>query len=353
MGFFTRLVSMETYLIQFNPDQTKGVYGISLVADPAIEAFFVEMNKDYDVQLKVVDEEKRLFMTPVLIPGQKVLRLSKDGTPFNIVFPKEVIQSAQQNFQKNGFQNNSNLEHDISVKLNGVTFVETWIKKDDLHDQSLIKGFKQPIGTWFTIFRVDDDEVLAKIKSGEIKGVSIDGAFEIDENFKLNTNMNIETILGAIKDGFKSLNVKMASEITTDGTEVYFEGQIEEGTAMFTDAEMTQALPNETYSFEKIEVTIADGKVTEVKEVAEAEAEAEVALSNADEVLAKVMELLSSYSVEMAKEVSKQLATFKAEMKKDVVKPAVVQLTAPKPNHEVKEPKNLKEKLLMHMQNAN
>jgi hypothetical protein len=55
----------------------------------------------------------------------------------------------------------------------------------------------------------------------------------------------------------------------------------------------------------------------------------------------------------MAKEVSKQLATFKAEMKKDVVKPAVVQLTAPKPNHEVKEPKNLKEKLLMHMQNAN
>ena len=116
---------METYLIQFNPDQTRGVYGISLVADPAIEAFFVQMNKDYDVQLKVVDEEKRLFMTPVLIPDQKVLRLSKDGTPFNIVFSKEVIQSAQQNFQKNGFQNNSNLEHDINVKLNGVTFVES------------------------------------------------------------------------------------------------------------------------------------------------------------------------------------------------------------------------------------
>ena len=349
---------METYLIQFNPDQTKGVYGISLVADPAIEAFFVQMNKDYDVQLKVVDEEKRLFMTPVLIPDQKVLRMSKDGVAFNIVFGKEVIQSAQQNFQKNGFQNNSTLEHDINVKLNGVTFVESWIKEDDNHDKSVMKGFTQPIGTWFTIFRVDDDEVLAKIKSGEIKGVSIDGAFEIDENFKLNKDMNIDTILTAIKDGFKSLDkpkeviVKMASKKTTDDVEVYFEGEVEAGVAMFADPEMTQPLADGTYKFSEYDVNITDGKVAEVMEAKEEEAEVE--MSNADEVLGKVMELLSSYSVEMAKEVSKQLATFKAELKKEVlVKEEVIQMTAPKPNHEVKEPKNLKEKLLMHMKNVN
>ena len=349
---------METYLIQFNPDQTKGVYGISLVADPAIEAFFVQMNKDYDVQLKVVDEEKRLFMTPVLIPDQKVLRMSKDGVAFNIVFGKEVIQSAQQNFQKNGFQNNSTLEHDINVKLKGVTFVESWIKEDDNHDKSVMKGFTQPIGTWFTIFRVDDDEVLAKIKSGEIKGVSIDGAFEIDENFKLNKDMNIDTILTAIKDGFKSLDkpkeviVKMASKKTTDDVEVYFEGEVEAGVAMFADPEMTQPLADGTYKFSDYDVNITEGKVTEVMEAKEEEAEVE--MSNADEVLGKVMELLSSYSVEMAKEVSKQLATFKAELKKEVlVKEEVIQMTAPKPNHEVKEPKNLKEKLLMHMKNVN
>jgi hypothetical protein len=345
---------MDTYLIQFNPDKTKGVYGISLVSDPAIEAFFVQMNKDFDVQLKVVDEEKRLFMTPVLIPDQKVLRMSKEGNPFNIVFSKEVIQSAQQNFQKNGFQNNSTLEHDINVKLNGVTFVESWIKEDDTHDKSVMKGFKQPIGTWFTIFRVDDDDVLAKIKSGEIKGVSIDGAFEIDENFKLNKSMNVDTILTAIKDGFKSLKVKMASEKTTDDKEVFFEGKIEAGSAMFADAEMTEPMADGSYKFEKYDVTITDCKVTEVIESKEEEPPAEVAMASADEILAKVMELLSTYSVEMAKEVSAQLSTFKAELKKEVVKEkeVSVQMTAPKPNHEIKEPKTLKEKLFNQMQKA-
>jgi hypothetical protein len=341
---------MDTYLIQFNPDKTKGVFGISLVADPAIEAFFIQMSKDYDVSLKVVDEEKRLFMTPVLIPDQKVLRMSKDGKPFNIVFQKDVIQASQQNFQRNGLQNSSTLEHDVNVQLEGVTFVESWIKEDDIHDKSVLKGFSQPIGTWFTIFRVDDDTVLEKIKSGEIKGVSIDGAFEIDENFKLSKNMDVNLIMKAIKDGFKSLTVKMASAKTTDDKEVFFEGEVATGTAMFADAELTEVLADGTYKFEAYDAIVVDGKVSEIVEPKEEEEPvAEVAMASSDEV----MELLQSYSVEMAKEVASQLSTFKAELKKEKEVDVVVQMAKPKPNHEIKEPKNFRERLLMQMQKAN
>ena len=180
---------MDTYVIRFNPNKNKGVYAISLVEDPAIEEYFVQMSKDYEVKLAEIDKEKRLFMTPVLIPDQKILRIDDNGNAFNIVFPKETIQLAQQEFQKRGFQNESTLEHDINLKLEGVTFVESWIKEDEVHDKSVMKGFNQPIGTWFTIFRVDDDDVMAKIEAGEIKGVSIDGAFELEENVNLNSKL--------------------------------------------------------------------------------------------------------------------------------------------------------------------
>ena len=43
----------------------------------------------------------------------------------------------------------------------------------------MLKGFeKLPEGTWFLTGKVNSDEVWAKIKSGEITGVSIDGLFK-------------------------------------------------------------------------------------------------------------------------------------------------------------------------------
>lgn len=344
---------METYLVRFNPEKNKGVYGISLVNDPAIDEFFIQMSKEYEIKLAEIDKEKRLFMSPVLIPNQKILRVDENGNPFNIVFEAETIQLAQQEFQKRGFQNESTLEHDINLKLDGVTFVESWIKEDDIHDKSLMKGFNQPIGTWFTIFRVDDDEVMAKIESGEIKGVSIDGAFELNENVNLNTDMILETILTTIKDGFASLNqkeVKLASEMTIDEKAVYFDGDaLAVDTLVFADEAMTEALADGTYEFEKMSIVVAEGKVTEVteKEVAELSEDKEEKVEMADDsVEAKVNEIMQAYVGEIAKAVASQLEGFKAEMKADQIQEEEVRLAKANPTHEVKEPTNLVEKFM-------
>lgn len=347
---------MDTYVIRFNPNKNKGVYAISLVEDPAIEEYFVQMSKDYEVKLAEIDKEKRLFMTPVLIPDQKILRIDDNGNAFNIVFPKETIQLAQQEFQKRGFQNESTLEHDINLKLDGVTFVESWIKEDEVHDKSVMKGFNQPIGTWFTIFRVDDDEVMAKIESGEIKGVSIDGAFELEENVNLKTDMNLETILTAIKEGFASLNqtqVKLGKSMTIDEQAVFFEGEsLAVDTMVFADEAMTEAFADGTYEIEGMIVDVKEGKVIEIaeKETETAEAESEVEMANND-VEAKVNEIMQAYVGEIAKAVAAQLEGFKAEMKKEE---AEVILTKATPIHtEVAEPKNLQEKFLLELQKQN
>ncbi len=343
---------METYVVKFNPNKNKGVYAISLVNDPAIEEFFVQMSKEYDIKLAEIDKEKRLFMSPVLIPNQKILRIDENGNPFNIVFEADTIEMAQQAFQKRGYQNESTLEHDINLKLDGVTFVETWIKKDNVHDQSVIKGFNQPIGTWFTIFRVDDDEVMAKIESGEIKGVSIDGAFELDENSQLKTDMNLETILTAIKEGFDSLkakDVKLGKQVTIDDQAMFFEGDaLAVDTPVFANEEMTEAIADGTYETETMTVVVVDGKISELTEKVEEELkEEEEKVEMADDsVEAKVNEIMQAYVGEIAKAVASQLADFKTEMKKEAQEEEEVRLAKANPTPAVEQaPATLVEKM--------
>ncbi len=38
-------------------------------------------------------------------------------------------------------------------------------------------GFELPVGTWFSTFRVNDDETWNRIKKGELKGFSVEGSF--------------------------------------------------------------------------------------------------------------------------------------------------------------------------------
>jgi hypothetical protein len=349
---------METYVVKFNPNKNKGVYAISLVNDPAIEEFFVQMSKEYDIKLAEIDKEKRLFMSPVLIPNQKILRIDENGNAFNIVFEADTIEMAQQAFQKRGYQNESTLEHDINLKLDGVTFVETWIKKDNVHDQSVIKGFNQPIGTWFTIFRVDDDEVMAKIESGEIKGVSIDGAFELDENSQLKTDMNLETILTAIKEGFDSLkakDVKLGKQVTIDDQAMFFEGDaLAVDTPVFANEEMTEAIADGTYETETMTVVVAEGKISELTEKVEEELkEEEEKVEMADDsVEAKVNEIMQAYVGEIAKAVASQLADFKTEMKKEAQEEEEVRLAKANPTPAVEQaPTSLVEKMFNELKN--
>jgi hypothetical protein len=55
--------------------------------------------------------------------------------------------------------------------------VESWIVEDSKNDKSNLYGYELPKGTWFVSMRVNNDEVWERIKSGELKGLSIEGYF--------------------------------------------------------------------------------------------------------------------------------------------------------------------------------
>jgi hypothetical protein len=79
-------------------------------------------------------------------------------------------------YLKKKYTDSSTLEHDKKIK--GVTLVESWIKESDTQDKSALYNLNVPIGSWLGTFKVDNDEIWNDyVKTGEVKGFSIEGLF--------------------------------------------------------------------------------------------------------------------------------------------------------------------------------
>jgi len=188
---------MKTYEAIYEPSKNKGVYGISLVENPAMEGNFIALSEQ-KVEFKTVDEEKRILIGLVLEPNKPIYR-NQNGEEFNIVFSEQTIEELAHGFYKGGFQSNSSLEH--SNKIEGVTFVESWIVLNEKNDKSNELGLNYPKGSWLATMKVDSDEVWNDfVKSGKVKGFSIDALVSLKEvNFKSELNMSNQ-ILEMLKD---------------------------------------------------------------------------------------------------------------------------------------------------------
>jgi hypothetical protein len=294
---------MKTLEVVFNPDTTDGVYAISLVENPAIEVNFIALNEGEKIQFSILEEDKRLLMGAVLVPDKKILRVDASGEPFWVVFKSETIRQAMEFFYKNGNQSNSTLEHNHQMQLNDVTFVESWIKEDLVHDKSVKYGFSEPVGTWFSVMKVDNPDVWQKVKAGEVNGFSIDGIF----NFK-NVDMELSKIVDAIKEGFQSLT--MAKEETT-----------------------------EVVNEQAVEETVVEVAPEVVEETPAPVAEEPIGFD----------QLAKELAIEMGKQIEKVKVEFRAEIEKLKPTQEEVKLSkATKPNPEVKgdEPTDFKSKML-------
>ena len=301
---------MNIYEVIFNEKTDKGVYALSVVEDPAMETMFIALNKDepkpYEFKLAEINKEQRLLLGVALVPDKPIYR-SQDGQEFYITFPAETIKAAAHSFLKNHNNNNSSIEHE--VQLSGVSVVESWIVEDEKNDKSNVYGLNATKGSWVATMKVDNDELWNDfVKTGKIKGFSIDGLFSLN---KLNINMSKEkSFADEIKEGFAELKnlflsstkVELAQAKLADGeTVVEFEGDIiAEGTALFIVTEEGSApAPDGDHEMEDgTVVTVTDGIVTAIKEK-EAEAEA-----GADE-MKELQEALTALGTELKAELSK------------------------------------------------
>jgi hypothetical protein len=153
-----------------------GVFANSFVEEPAIERDFVFFNKHKEVQFQAIDNEKRLVAGPLLIPNKKIIRMDEQMGMYNVFFKPETIELIARKFMKNGYNGEVTVEHDR--KVNGVYLTESWIIEQSSKDKSNLYGYTLPKGTWFGIYKVDNDKVWEDVKAGKYKGFSIEGLFE-------------------------------------------------------------------------------------------------------------------------------------------------------------------------------
>jgi hypothetical protein len=159
-------------IFDLNELEDIGVYAISIVKNPAIEAGFVALSA-HDVKLKI-DEERRMIYGPVLIPNKEIIRIDEKGEEYFIEFPEPTIRKAQEQFFKQMRQQQHTYEHQFSI--DGLTVVESWIKEGP-SDKSVQLGMDYPEGTWFVGSKVDNADAWERVKKGEVTGFSIEGKF--------------------------------------------------------------------------------------------------------------------------------------------------------------------------------
>ncbi len=198
---------MKVYEAVYNENETEGVYALSVVENPAMQDMWIALSEQPEtIEFSEVDEDKRLLLGASLIPNKKIYR-NIDGNEFYITFSEDTIEKLAHNFLKQQNNNNSSLEHE--TKLNDMSVVESWIVQDPEKDKSNLYGKTYERGTWVAMMKVDNDDVWSKVKSGEVKGFSIDALLKLKEvNLKSDIIMNEDTkksIVSEVIDGVKTL----------------------------------------------------------------------------------------------------------------------------------------------------
>lgn len=185
-------------------DNTTGIEAVSIVENPAIEENWVALSKQF--RFAKVDDEKRIIMGAILVPDKKILRIDDQGE-YHIWFSKETVRKCMELYFKRYNQGNATLEH--SKIIEGLTMVESWIVEDSEKDKSAIYGLDLSVGTWCGSIKVDNDEIWNDfVKTGIVKGFSIEGVFADNKETLSNVCITSNEIEDDIIAGLELLEIK-------------------------------------------------------------------------------------------------------------------------------------------------
>ena len=193
-------------------------YAISMVESPAIESDFVALKKEEEQRVYLESDVKHMVYGAALIPDKDIYR-NNGEQEFYISFTKESIEKMSQDFLKDYRQHNVTLDHETDAS--DVTVVESWLKADALYDKSVAIGLDKdlPVGTWIVGMKVNQIDVWDRIKSGELKGFSVESLISLEEfnkqdNTMIETNENFWTKLKSILS--EAFNAKKEEELLSE-----------------------------------------------------------------------------------------------------------------------------------------
>ena len=178
-----------------------GVFAISLVDSPAIEENFIMLSSQ-EVELKILDEEKRLVVGFALVPEKRIFRKVKDKE-FNIFFTKETVALSSELFMKKLNLNKFTTEHEKEVQ--GINVIESWIVEDAKNDKSNIYNLGAKGGEWVVMSKIYNDDIWKQVKEGKFKGYSIEGMYDGFDKLEASTEEEESEEVKAIKEFLKTV----------------------------------------------------------------------------------------------------------------------------------------------------
>ena len=192
----------ETKIVELviaDDSQELAIDAISLVTSPAIEQDFVFFGKEKNnLTFAKVDEEKRMLVSPALIPNKQIFRHDPNtDSDYYVYFSPDTVRKASELYLKHNNHHKATYQH--QDRVSGVLTVESWIKEGD-SDKSKLYGYDLPNGTWFVKMKIENDELWEKIKAGELKGLSIEGYFTNKFEQMQKTKPTTEQILSAFNE---------------------------------------------------------------------------------------------------------------------------------------------------------
>lgn len=173
-----------------------GVNIISLVEFPAVERNFIQLSKEVKLSL---NEEKRELLGVALIPNFPIYRRDEQGE-YYITFTAESIRKIAIDFYKKLNVNMADMEHTHDME-DGITYFQSMIL--DKENGICPTAFKDlPDGTWIVGCKIDNINVWNAVKSGEVKGFSIDGYFHAEEPEKQEEKPEEKSTIDSLDDLF-------------------------------------------------------------------------------------------------------------------------------------------------------
>jgi len=122
--------------------------------------------------------EKMELAGPLMVPDKLIPRYDEEGEKYYVFFDAAGIKKLSYKLMENKLIDSVNIEHDPDRKVADLTLVESWLVADEKNDKSNSYGYNLPKGSWFGVYKVNNEEIWDKyIKTGAVKGFSVEGIF--------------------------------------------------------------------------------------------------------------------------------------------------------------------------------
>ena len=201
----------ETKIVELVIDESNeslAIDAISLVSAPAIEENMVYMSKaKNNLTLAKIDSDKQEIISPALIPLKNIYRYDADtDSDYYVYFSKDTVKRCAYSYLKNNNHHKATYQHE--ERVSGVLTVESWIIEDSKTDKSTLYGYSLPAGTWMVKMSITNPDLWEKVKTGDVKGLSIEGFFTSKYESMQKQQPTNEEILSALNEIIKQNQTK-------------------------------------------------------------------------------------------------------------------------------------------------